>query len=168
MKLFCVAFLPILLGSSVIAQHRYEPPKRSTKRVSDSQKFRSPFRYLIVADVTELEKYVNENKEFRVIQVLMDDREFNEKNLRILFELLSTRFNDRPGLMVNVYTSLDQIKTPEEQDHSDLFNSPVGYDRYKFAVFNRRRNCEQEFEYSIPGRGSRRVPMEPCGRMSPK
>ena len=118
----------------------------------DDSKVRSPFRYVIVAGVSRIEKYVNENKESLDLEVLMEDKAFNEDNLRCLFQFLSKRFTERPGLAVYVYTTLDVIDTPEENDHRDLKGPVSKYTRYKHAFYFRNgEKCDERFDYSIPG-----------------
>src|SRR5205085_6018598 len=49
--------------------------------------------------------------------VLLDPKAFSEKNLRELCLLLSKRFRQPDQLVVAVFTSLEQIPTPEEEDY---------------------------------------------------
>jgi hypothetical protein len=110
---------------------------------------RAPFRYIVVAGVSTIERKVNNNPHYYALDVLMEDQAFNEANLRVLFRLLSKRFNDRAALFVDVYTSLEAIRTPEEYDEVDLVG-PVGdYYKYKYAFFSRNRNGER-FQWGIP------------------
>ncbi len=83
------------------------------------------------------------------MDVLMDDEAFSEKNLITLFKLLNDRFADRPTLFVNVYTSLDAVRTPEEYDRTDLAGPSEDYFKYKWASFSRNGNGER-FRYGIP------------------
>ena len=84
-----------------------------------------------------------------MMDVLMEDKAFNESNLKLLFSMLSKRFTDRPSLFVDVYTSLDAIRTPEEYDETGLFGPVDDYYKYKYASFSRNGNGES-FEYGIP------------------
>jgi hypothetical protein len=74
------------------------------------------FRYVIIAETSNIQRFVNESKHYRNLIVLIEESGFNESNLKTLFKLLSKRFDDRPGLYVNVITSLEAIPTPEEFD----------------------------------------------------
>ncbi len=109
------------------------------------------FRYVIIADATEIQRSVNDNKYYRNLIVLIDESGFNESNLKTLFNLLSKRFNDRPGLYVNVITSLEAIPTPEEFDKMDLFGLRPNYREFKNAFFSRapRGNV---IRYEVPGK----------------
>ena len=48
--------------------------------------------------------------------MLLDPKSFSEENLKQLFALLSKRFPEPTELVVNVYTDLEDIMTPEEGD----------------------------------------------------
>lgn len=111
---------------------------------------RSPFRYVIVSDVTELQKRVNDNPHYWELEVLMEDKAFNEKNLNELFTLLSKRFSARPGLFVNVFASMEALQTPEEYDRAILWGLKENYRDYKYAIFSRNGYGER-FTYGIPG-----------------
>ncbi len=136
--------------------------------IEDDSTVRSPFRYVIVAGVSRIEKYVNENKESLYLEVLMEDKAFNEKNLRCLFEFLSKRFTERSGLTVDVYTSLHAINTPEENDHRDLKGPISRIHKYKNAFYFRNGDkCDERFEYSIPNNvENKRVYLNECGPIS--
>lgn len=121
---------------------------------SETTPFRSPFRYVIVAGVSDLEKYVNRFDDSLSLEVLMEDRSFNERNLRQLFELISKRFPNQKLLSIDVYTTLDAIKTPEENDRSNLKGPIEDYKRFKYAFFYRRPNkCDRNtnFLFAEPG-----------------
>lgn len=94
---------------------------------------------------------MNENPENTDIEVLMEDRAFNERNLRILFQILSERFNEKSGLSVEVYTSLDAIRTPEENENIDLKGPIDNYEDYKYAFYF-RNGFGEYFQYGIPNR----------------
>ena len=117
----------------------------------------SPFRYVIVADVTDLQKYINEGSCSRDVVVVMEGKAFNEKNLTELFRLLSKRFDDRPALYVSVTTSMDTVRTPEEYDQIDLgggLNEKRGDFPYSFYS---RNGYGEQFWYSIPKKINRKV-----------
>jgi hypothetical protein len=50
----------------------------------------------------------------RIVTVLLDREAFSEETLKKLFALLSKRFPEPKRMMVEVYTNLKQIPTPEE------------------------------------------------------
>jgi len=52
----------------------------------------------------------------RGVDVLLDPKSFSEENLKQLFAMLSKRFPEPAKLIVNVYTDLEDIMTPEEGD----------------------------------------------------
>ncbi len=119
----------------------------------DKNPFRSPFRYVIVAGVSDVDKYVNRNPSSILdLEVLIDDAAFNEKNLRYLFKLLSERFPNSKLLTIDVFTTLDAIKTPEEMDHKYLKGPIENYKEYKYAFFYRRPDkCDSNIYYGVPG-----------------
>lgn len=122
---------------------------------------RSPFRYVIVAGVTDLEKYVNRFDDSLYLEVLMEDRAFNETNLRELFKLISRRFPNQKLLSIDVFTTLEAIKTLEENDRSNLKGPVNNYKEYKYAFFNRRPSkCDAYFSYAEPGQPETNVTLK--------
>lgn len=109
---------------------------------------KSPFKYVIVGGYSEIEKYIFENAD--VIEVLIDERAFNERNLKTLFKLLKKRFSNKEVLDIQVYTTLNQIRTPEENDYLNLWGVKKNVKQYKWAVFTKVSDRE-EIEYGIPG-----------------
>ncbi|MGD9560964.1 MAG: hypothetical protein AB7F88_01945 [Pyrinomonadaceae bacterium] len=141
-RLFFVCVIAGTLAHSLIAQDTGAPTGNTNSR--------SPFRYIIVSGVSRIEKYANRGPEYYVMDVLMEDSAFNEANLKILFGLLSKRFQDRPGLFVHVFTAMDAIRTPEEYDGTSLWGPVEDYHKYKFAFFT-RNGYGESFRYGIPG-----------------
>lgn len=112
----------------------------------------SDFRYLIVKNLP-LHKG-------RLLQVLLDPKAFSEMNLRKLFLMLSERFPEPYQLAVGVYTSLEQLPTPEEEDYlaSSEQEEPENnltlisnIEKYPGASYNRDEGKEV-FNYSM-GKG---------------
>lgn len=111
---------------------------------------RSPFRYVIVADVTDLQKYINRGDSTRDLVVLIEENAFNEKNLTELFILLGKRFNDRPALFVHVTTSMEAIRTPEEYDQLSL-GGGLDDNQYEFKhAFYSRNGYGEQYWYRYP------------------
>lgn len=108
---------------------------------------RSPFRYLVVADNTELQRYVNRGNNYSAI-VLMEDEAFNEENLKILYCLLKSRYAEKSSIWINVFTDFRAVPTPEEFDRMNLyFNRPKDL-KVKHAFLNTRA---ESITYTIPG-----------------
>src|SRR6185369_960603 len=76
----------------------------------------SPFRYVITrSDITEGTHFPGGGKfRARGVDVLLDEKSLSESTLKQLFALISKRFPDPAKLHVSVYTSLDDMMTPEE------------------------------------------------------
>ena len=74
---------------------------------------RSPFRYVIYYNDVHDPK---EEWAERNVGVLLDERAFSEETLKQLFALLSERYPSPQRLVVDVDTSLDTARTPEEQE----------------------------------------------------
>ncbi|MCM3872158.1 MAG: hypothetical protein ND895_15855 [Pyrinomonadaceae bacterium] len=73
--------------------------------------------------------------------------------MRELFRLISKRFPEPDELRVGVFTALDQLPTPEEEDYERLFSTnDLAYvkqiEKYPNATYMRTKNRE-EFQYSI-------------------
>lgn len=79
---------------------------------------RSPFRYAITRNkVTEFIHFPNgPTGKSRGVSVLLDAKSLTEENLKQLFELLSKRFAEPTDLVVSVYTDLEDVLTPEENE----------------------------------------------------
>lgn len=147
MKKFVFLFLVVLTFPILAtAQKGFEKDKNS-----QNNEFRSPFRYVIVAGVSELEKYVNRfPNEILHLEVLIEDKAFNEKDLTTLFELLNKRFPPPTVLMIHVYTSLEAIRTPEENENTNLKGPIDNYFDYKNALFIRYKDGTKKAHFSIP------------------
>jgi hypothetical protein len=131
-----------------IAFSQSKPIETKSQRAPDQRT--SPFRYVIVSDVTVLQKAINDNPSLRNVEVLMEDAAFTEPNLIKLSQLLTKRFADRQGLFVQIFTSLDAIRTPEEYDEIGLGGLREDYRNYKYALFIRDKAGER-LVYEIPG-----------------
>ncbi|HEV8367490.1 MAG TPA: hypothetical protein VGQ39_06015 [Pyrinomonadaceae bacterium] len=83
---------------------------------------RSPFRYVIVRN--DVRDIAGDPKDaHRFIEILLDEKSFSEQTLKELFKLVSVRFPKPNRLDVWVYTSLEQVKTPEESEIGNLSES---------------------------------------------
>lgn len=103
------------------------------------------FRYVIV------NSYFLHNG--RLVTVFMDHKSFSETNLRELFALLSKRFPKPDTLTVGVFTSLEQLPTPEEEDYAKAVpNAALAFlgeiNKYPGASY-RRLNGNEGFLYSM-------------------
>lgn len=146
-----IFLLSSAVGINVSAQKIGTAKHKQSKPEITENGFRSPFRYIIVRGVSKLEEYVNENPDNLSLEVLIENRGFTERNLILLFQLLSKRFTEKPGLTVEVYTSLDAIRTPEENEAINLKGPIDNYKQYKYAFYNRNGYGEY-FTYGIPGK----------------
>jgi len=108
-------------------------------------------RYALVGNWLDDEKEwdPNDPKVYsRHVEVLIERKDFSEKNLRTLLGLVSKRFPSPVKLFVNVYTDLDQVLTPEERDSGVTSEIEGGEERQHFwAIYVRTRNDEY-FRYS--------------------
>ena len=77
--------------------------------------FRSPFRYVIVNERVEPSLGGNDEPR-RFVEILLDAKKFSKENLTALFKLVAERYPKPELLFVQVYTSLEDIDTPEEAD----------------------------------------------------
>ena len=106
------------------------------------------FRYVIVFD--------GPLHNGRLVEVLMDPRTFSEKNLMQLFNLIAKRFPEPEELHAGVFTSLEQLPTPEEQDYMIKTNTdwlPFMDQVKKWPSAAYSRNAANEgFKYSSANR----------------
>ena len=121
--------------------------QKEWERVKKEARYYAPIRYVIVYnwifDKLELPE--------RRMDILMDAKQFNEKNLIKIFELIKKRFPNPLDLMINVHTSLATIETPEENEMTkDSQDSRFGhtYTKYKRAGYNRFENGREAFTYT--------------------
>lgn len=134
---------------------------------------RSPFRYIIVRNLTNSEEYKsNPRSGYRKVEVYMDDKAFSEDKLRILFKLISTRFPTPFVLHVSVLTNLEDVRTPEENDMGAIFETPANAseDKYHKAYFLRDLSGNEWFTYnpSPPSRETKLVVIKGIGPYSEK
>ena len=110
---------------------------------------RSPFRYVLISDAVVAQENETSQRGSRYITVLMDGTAFSEPNLKILFELISKRHLKSVRLIVDVYTSLQQVKTPEEMDIASVSEQPydTSLDRYPRAAYV-RHGGDEFFRYT--------------------
>ena len=120
------------------------PSQKDLKPCSESPE--SPFRYVITrSDITEGTHYPQGGKfRARGVDVLLDEKSFSESTLKQLFALISKRFPDPAELHVSVYTSLDDMMTPEEGEFVAT-NCTLDLAKLKFspAFYTRDREREQ-------------------------
>lgn len=121
-----VGIVVLQLAGSVDAQ-KATPRDRSTENL---------FRYAIVENSVSHED--NPKLISRHIEVLLDERAFSEKTLRVLFDLVSKRYATPKNLNVDVYTNLEQIMTPEERDYGSVSGGmDTNPDKFLWAVYLR-------------------------------
>ena len=76
----------------------------------------------------------------RNISVLMDENSLGPDTLEQLFRLLDKRFPEPDAFICTVFTSLDQINTPEEADrpkHSASNETSKEFDQHNWAILMR-------------------------------
>lgn len=115
----------------------------STKGRAKQERSKSSFRYVILRN-----EYAGDNVEprdpYRTVEVLLDETVFSEKTLRKLFDLISRRYPKPQLLRVWVYTNLNQLATPEEEDRGKRSETPddPDDDKYHWAIFIREDGNE--------------------------
>jgi hypothetical protein len=117
----------------------------SQKLVKNKNK-RAAFRYVIISNKVD---NVDPNNSFRAVEVLLDEKAFSEENLKKLFLQVSKRYPEPEWLKIHVYTSLEQVPTPEESEQpaiSEDYDNPYN-DKYHWAFFMREDGNEQ-FRYN--------------------
>ncbi len=84
----------------------------------------------------------------REIDILMDERCFNEENLVRLSRKLATKYPLPINLFVSIKTSFDQIPPPDMAQVSDGPDDPEYY-KHHSASFVRRDNQEAKIRFTI-------------------
>ncbi|MCW5967864.1 MAG: hypothetical protein KIT57_05075 [Blastocatellales bacterium] len=90
------------------------------------------------------------SEDHRYIEVLLDVNAFSEGNLKILCAFVSKRFPAPNVLHMKVYTHLEDIETPEEQDRGVIFETSddPSKDRYYRAFYLRDYYGNEWFSYN--------------------
>ena len=86
--------------------------KKSKEAAVTRMGYRRPFRYIIY--LNEVGEDNGPQERSRYLEVLLDRKAYSEKTLRELFHLLSERFPEPVDMDVQVFTSIEQVPTPEE------------------------------------------------------
>src|SRR5574341_2511954 len=107
------------------------------------ERFQSPVRYAIVEN--KVVSLTGDSEQgYRYVVILLDERAFSEDTLKSLFKLVSARFPTPHHLNVQIYTSLEQVETPEEYEQGRVSESPgdPNMDKYHWAFFIRTNDSE--------------------------
>ena len=99
-----LALVLTVSGSVIASNDRVEVAAQYRLRTSSS------FRYAIVRNE------VAKTLPVRQVWVLMEERAFTEENLKSLYQLVLKRFPEPFQMDIWVYTSLQDVPTPEEAD----------------------------------------------------
>ncbi|MBS1811645.1 MAG: hypothetical protein JST84_26020 [Acidobacteria bacterium] len=110
-RLICIPILFLLISVGL-----------ATGQSVKTDKFKSSFRYIIVSNFARNGQ--DDIYKYRIIQVLINETDFNAETLTQLNELVSKRYPSPENLHISVATNLDQLMTPEEVD---LYGGREGY-----------------------------------------
>lgn len=142
--LFMLGLISIF-NFQTLAQEKDEQKQGQEKiqRLEDETKYLSPIRYVIVYND------IHKSRERR-IELIMDEKDFNEENLIKIFDLIKKRFPSPVPLQVYVHTSLATIETPEEREkaHSSWGRLSDKYFIHKTAFYNRFFGGREAFNYT--------------------
>lgn len=125
---------------------RTKDKRTNSKNVEPGDHFpeneiKSPFRYVIVDDDVQFDESDDGKEQVpvrRFVQVLMDERVFNEANLIYLFKYLSTFYADPLYLGIEVHTSLMTLETLEERVAVSTHSGRDDFRQfYKTAAYSR-------------------------------
>jgi len=125
----------------------YKPSEKSFEETSYA--YYAPIRYIVVYN--DVYKGGMTSSERR-IDVLMQEKQFNKKNVKAVFNLIKKRYPQPLGMVVRVHTSLTTVETPEERElPKDGADSRFvdKYFRYKGAYYIRSENGSEQFTYTV-------------------
>lgn len=117
-----------------------------------------PFRYVVVYDDLQTEESDDGRKIplTRDVTVLMNEKDFSESNLIVLFNYLSRYYSVPTYLTIEVHTSLETIETLEERNKrsSDDIGRSKFEQIYKTAGYSRFFDGTEIFSYysGTPGK----------------
>ncbi len=127
---------------NILAQQ--ETSLEKSRRMTEESSYLSPIRYVIVYnDIFQLAF------DERRIEILMEENQYNEENLRKIFDLVKARFPSPIALSIEIHTSLKTIETPEEREKADSSRGrfPDETAKYKTAGYNRFCGGGEAFSY---------------------
>ena len=117
-----------------------------------------PFRYVVVYDDLQTEEGDDGRKipSTRFVTVLINEKDFSESNLIVLFNYLSRYYSVPTYLTIEVHTSLETLETLEERivkSSADTGRSEF-YQIYKTAGYSRFFDGTEIFSYDsgAPGK----------------
>lgn len=81
------------------------------RRWDEEATYIAPIRYVIVYNEVF-------DSKVRWLDIVIDEKQFNEENLRKTFELIKKRFPEPFAMNIEIHTNLETIETPEEKEMS--------------------------------------------------
>ncbi|MCY7346583.1 MAG: hypothetical protein LH614_10240 [Pyrinomonadaceae bacterium] len=144
--------LILFFSSNILAQQ--ETPLEKSRRMTEESRYLSPIRYVIVYnDIIKLAF------DQRRIEILMEESQYNEENLRKVFDLVKTRFPSPIALSIEIHTSLETIETPEEREKADSSSGRFPDETAKYKKANYYRYCGggEAFSYINESQFARKV-----------
>jgi hypothetical protein len=115
------------------------------RELKEESSYIAPLRYIIVYnDIYKL------SSSERRIELLMDEKQFNEENLIKIFNLVKERFPLPIGLSIEVHTNLTTIETPEEREMADSSKGRLTNNIFlhKTAYYSRFDDGAEGFSYT--------------------
>jgi hypothetical protein len=140
-------FVILILVINGLAKINKSDPRPGT--IQDKP-YRSPFRYIIISSELRNDGLSPKDAQ-RSLSVLLDEKAFSEDTLKQLFKLLSKRYPDPKWLNVWVYTSLEQLGTPEERDSNPEISesdSNQELDKYHWALYIRSIDGSELYRFN--------------------
>lgn len=145
--LICLASIIIITAD--VKPDRAKKVRSSISRHSKPQSSNAmkPLNYVIYHNETHGDE--NDPKSSRRdIDILMDERCFNEENLVRLYRKLAEKYPLPVNLFVSIKTSFDQIPPPDIAQLSDGPDDPE-YDKHHHASFVRRSRQEAKIRFTV-------------------
>jgi hypothetical protein len=148
-NLLFVLTLISFLDCQILAQDNEAKIQKSQQEKLEQLKAESnyiaPIRYVIVYN-----NLVETSLGGRYLEIIMDEKQFNEENLIKVFELLKKRFPSPDYLTIDVHTNLATIETPEEREltHDSGGRLTDNFALYKSASYTRFIGGREAFVYT--------------------
>lgn len=121
--------------------------QEETDQMEKEASYYAPIRYVIVYNWIFDELDLPERR----MDILIDSKQFNQKNLTAVFELVKKRFPTPLRLMIDVHTNLATIETPEEFEIGrDSEDTRFGNKKFEHrnAFYMRYEDGSDEFIYT--------------------
>lgn len=156
-SILAIVFVTVVLsGAAVLIDDNHpglEPPTEDSSKPMRQNNERSTGQNECTTLAFRFVEFENElySPNLRHIELFLDVREFNESNLRNLFNFLTRKYPDPENLTVVVNTDWNQLPRITDCPLTAMSNSnaPLEQTEYHQAIFYRRKGKRPDFKFNL-------------------